>query len=212
MRRSTIAPTDQEKACRSHLWFAAYRAWCAGVSGWRWRRSCGSRGCGRHAVVGHDPLDHDAVAREPGECPLEEGDRAGLAFVRQDLGVGRRVASSTATCRYSQPTPRWRLTMPERPAGDTVADAGDAAELLGVDVDQLAWLLALVAQDRGGRIELLEGGPDPGGAGPCRRSRAAGRGGGRSRASSTSAAAAPRSRRRVRMAAGAGARAPSCGR
>jgi hypothetical protein len=33
-------------------------------------------------------------------------------------------------------------------AGDAVADAGDLAELLGVDVDQLTGALALVAHDR----------------------------------------------------------------
>jgi len=40
-------------------------------------------------VVGHDPLDGDAVAGKPGERPIEEGDRAGLALVGQDLGVGQ---------------------------------------------------------------------------------------------------------------------------
>ena len=41
------------------------------------------------AVVGHDPLDRDAVAGEPGEGPLEKGDGGGLALVGQDLGIGQ---------------------------------------------------------------------------------------------------------------------------
>ena len=41
------------------------------------------------AVVGHDALDGDAVAGEPGERPAEEGGGAGLALVGQDLGIGQ---------------------------------------------------------------------------------------------------------------------------
>ena len=43
-------------------------------------------------------------------------------------------------------------------AGDAVADALEAAELLDVDVDQLAGLLALVAAHRLGRLERREAG------------------------------------------------------
>ena len=108
------------------------------------------------AVVGHDPLDGDAVAREPGQCALEEGDRAGLAFVRQDLGVGESRGVIAGDVQVFSANAAVAVDHAGAPAGDTVADTGDAAELLGVDVDQLAWLLALVAPDRGGRIELLE--------------------------------------------------------
>ena len=57
-----------------------------------------------------------------------------------------------ATCRYSQPLPRLR---PRRwpVAGDAVAGAVDAAELLGVDVDDLARMFALVADHSRARIE-----------------------------------------------------------
>jgi hypothetical protein len=41
-------------------------------------------------------------------------------------------------------------------ASDAVPDAGDPAELLGVEGDQLAGALAWVADDRYGRIEALE--------------------------------------------------------
>ena len=47
-------------------------------------------------------------------------------------------------------------------AGDAVADAVDPAELLGIDVDQFAGLLPLVADDCHGRVESLEPAePDP---------------------------------------------------
>jgi hypothetical protein len=41
------------------------------------------------AVVGHDALDGDAMAVEPGERALEEGDGAGLLLIGQDLAVGK---------------------------------------------------------------------------------------------------------------------------
>ena len=56
-----------------------------------------------------------------------------------------------ATCRYSQPVPR--CCSGRSVAGDAVADAVDPAELLDVDVDQLAGPLALVADDRGLGLE-----------------------------------------------------------
>jgi hypothetical protein len=46
--------------------------------------------------------------------------------------------------------------LPGSLAGDAVADALETAELLDVDVDQLAGVLALVAPDRLGRLEGLE--------------------------------------------------------
>ena len=58
------------------------------------------------------------------------------------------------TCRKSQPVPRLLLAAPV--AGDAVADAVDPAELLDVDVDQLAGLLPLVADDRGLGVERRE--------------------------------------------------------
>jgi hypothetical protein len=44
----------------------------------RWRRH----------RVGHDPLDGDAVGREPGDCSLEEPDAGLAAFVAEDFHVG----------------------------------------------------------------------------------------------------------------------------
>ena len=108
------------------------------------------------AVVGHDPLDGDAVAGEPGERPLEEGNRAGLALVGQDLGVGQARGVIDGDVQVFPADAAVAVDHAGAAAGDAVADAGDPAELLGVDVDQLTGALALVAHHRYGRIEALE--------------------------------------------------------
>ena len=62
------------------------------------------------------------------------------------------MASSIARCTYSQPIPRvllWACAI----AGDVVTDAIEFAELLDVDVDDLAGSCAFVATDRLGRLE-----------------------------------------------------------
>jgi hypothetical protein len=74
-----------------------------------------------------------------------------LAFARQDLGVGepRGVVDGDV-----QVLPADALDAIAPVAGDAVARAGDAAELLGVDVDELARPLAFIAD---GRRRGLEG-------------------------------------------------------
>ena len=67
-----------------------------------------------------------------------------------------REASSIATWTNSQPAPAARVPALRAVAGDAVAEPLEAAELLDVDVDQLAGMLALVAADRLGRLEGLE--------------------------------------------------------
>ena len=94
------------------------------------------------AVVGHDPLDGDAEAGEPGQRPLEEGHGALLALVGQDLGVGEARGVVDADV---QEVPADAALLAAPVAGDAVADAVDPAELLDVEVDQLAGPLALVA-------------------------------------------------------------------
>ena len=87
------------------------------------------------AVVGHHALDGDAEAGEPGEGALEEGHGAVLALVGQDLGVGQPGGIVDADM---QELPAAAALLAGPVAGDAVADAVDPAELLDVDVDQLA--------------------------------------------------------------------------
>src|SRR5215207_7667673 len=92
-----------------------------------------------------------------------------------------REASSMQTWTNSQPAPSPRdraLLCPLRSPVDAVADLVEAAELLDVDVDELARVLAFVAPHRLGRLEVPEAaqagaledaadrsGRDPGGLG-----------------------------------------------
>ena len=100
------------------------------------------------AVVGEDAFDLDAVAGEEGECALEEADRGGGFFVGEDFGVGetavvvdgdvdelpadRAPVASGASRRRGRA--RSRRATADAFAGATL----DAAELLDVDVDELA--------------------------------------------------------------------------
>jgi len=105
------------------------------------------------------------MALEEAKRPLEEGGRARLLLVGEDFGVGEpgsvvdgdmeslsaETLATAATAALAAPV-----------AGDAVADAVDPAELLGIDVDQSAGLLPLVADDCHGRVESLEPAePDP---------------------------------------------------
>jgi len=92
------------------------------------------------AVVGHDPLGDDAVAAEPDERPVEESDGASLALVGQDLAAGEPCSITWRIC-----PPPWAARSGAI-AGDAVAPAVDLAELLGVDVQQLAGVGALIAE------------------------------------------------------------------
>jgi FtsZ-binding cell division protein ZapB len=103
------------------------------------------------AVVGHDPLDGDAEAFKPSQRPLQERGGTLLSLVGQDLGVGQprgiidghvqRLPAGAALAALAGPV-----------AGDAVADAVDAPELLRVEVEQLARFVARVADD--GRLGI----------------------------------------------------------
>src|SRR5262245_45176983 len=104
-------------------------------------------------VVGHDPLDGDAQAGEPGDGALEEGDRAFLALVGQDLGEGEARGVVDADVEEVPAD----AAFPAAPVtDDAVADAVDPAQLLDVDVDELAGPLALVADRLGPGVEGAE--------------------------------------------------------
>src|SRR5690606_18190384 len=108
---------------------------------------------------------------------LEEGNGALLLLVGQDLreGDARGVVDADVD---ELPAAAAAAIVAGVMAGDAVADLVEAAELLDVEVDQLARLLALVAADRLGRLQVAQSAE----AGPAqhaadRRGRDAGRGG-----------------------------------
>ena len=76
------------------------------------------------AVVGHDPGDDDAEARIVGQGGLQEGDRALLPLVGQDLGEGdaRGVVEADV-----DELPAGAAALAGTLAGDAVADPVEAA-------------------------------------------------------------------------------------
>src|SRR5829696_8314835 len=96
------------------------------------------------AAVGHHASDRHAEAVVIGDGGLEEGNRALRLLVRHDHGEGdaRGVVDADmdelpAGAFTSGPC----VALPPAVAGDAVADLVEAAELLDVDVDELAGVL-----------------------------------------------------------------------
>jgi hypothetical protein len=92
----------------------------------------------------------DPMGGEEGQRPGEEGAGALLLLVGQDLGVGE--AGSIVDADMDE-VPADALVPAAAVAGDTVADAVDPAELLGIDVDEFTRGRALIADHRRLRLE-----------------------------------------------------------
>src|SRR4051812_41819699 len=121
------------------------------------------------AIVGHHTGNRDAEVRVVGDCGLEEGDREDL----REGYAGGVVDADVDELPPNAPA----LALTGSIAGDAMADAVEAAELLDIDVDQVAGMFALVAANRRGGFERLhaveaEAAGDTG----CRGRRGAGRG------------------------------------
>src|SRR5258708_18138243 len=107
------------------------------------------------AVVGHDAHDLDAEACVIGEGGLEEGRGALLPLIGHHFGngdAGRVVDADVDELPaepFAAPAP---IALASAIAGDAVSEAIDPAELLDVDVDELARVLPLVATHRLGRL------------------------------------------------------------
>src|ERR1019366_538053 len=117
-------------------------------------------------VVGHDAGYGDGEAFVVGEGGLQEGDGAFFLLVGQDLAEGDArgvVDADVDELPSGAPAPlAGRAPLAGPIAGDAVADLLEAAELLDVDVDQLAGGLALIAHHGLGRLQV----PDPAEPGP----------------------------------------------
>ena len=106
--------------------------------------------CVGEGIVAHDALDAHAAGGEPAGGA---GHKAGAGFAGltgQDFGVGepRGIVDGDV-----QIFPAAAALAPAAVTGHAVAGAVDAAELLGVDVDDLARMFALVADHGRARIE-----------------------------------------------------------
>ena len=82
--------------------------------------------------------DRDAEACVVGDGGLEEGDGALLFLVGQDLREGDARGVVDADMDELPAGAAGLVALAAAVAGDAVADALEAAELLDVDVDQLA--------------------------------------------------------------------------
>ena len=106
-------------------------------------------------VVGHDPLDAHAEALVVSDGGLQEGDGADCFFVRLDLGESDPgVVVDTDVDEFPALVAAGSMT--GAIAGDAVTDLGEAAQFLDVDVDQLAGLVAFIAQYGRGGFQRLE--------------------------------------------------------
>ena len=106
------------------------------------------------AVVGQDPLDRDPVARVEAPGALEEGGRRRRRLVGQLLGVGQ---PAVVVDREVDPVPADAAVPVALTAGDPMTAArSDPAEHLGVEVDEFARPLALVADDWWPGLEPVE--------------------------------------------------------
>ena len=111
---------------------------------------------GSRAVVGHDPLDGDAVGGEERRGRGARNAGGGLALlVGVDLGVGQAgvvvdggVHVVVAASRRGPLRPGGRLAAAVAAVDPPAAAVGEPAELLDVDVDQFAGAVAFVAADR----------------------------------------------------------------
>src|SRR3954451_15459599 len=107
------------------------------------------------AIVGHHTGNRDAEVRVVGDRRLEEGDRALLLLVREDLREGHPGGVVDADVdELPSDAPAFALT--GSIAGDAMADAVEAAELFDIDVDQFAGMLTLVAANRRGGFKRLD--------------------------------------------------------
>ena len=116
---------------------------------------------------------------EPVDGVRGEGNRTFLALIGQQFGVGqtRGIIDGDVQELPTQPPPDAApIALPGAIAGDAMADAVDAAELFDLDVDQLARLLTLVADDGRFGVERRQDAPGCGGARLRRWSRPAGAG------------------------------------
>ncbi len=95
------------------------------------------------AVVGHDALHVDAMLGEPGDRSFQERDAGGAFLVGEDLDVGEAAG---VVDRDVDVLPAGLVGAPVAlaAAGDSMTGTFEPAELLDVDVDQLAGVAAAV--------------------------------------------------------------------
>ena len=105
------------------------------------------------AVVAHETLRFDAQGSEVSERVLEEDDGVWVALVGHDLGEGEARSIINADMDIF---PASAVDLVATIMSDAVARAHDLAEFLNIEVEELAWELALVAENWWSGIEGAE--------------------------------------------------------
>src|SRR3954452_20641302 len=104
------------------------------------------------AVVGHQTLDPDAAGAVEGERTAQEADRRRRLLVDQHLDVGEPRCVVDADVDELPADPARALTVGAVAARAVARSLADPAELLDVDVDELAGSGALVGDRRLPRV------------------------------------------------------------
>ena len=97
------------------------------------------------AVVGQHALYRDPPLPVPGERSPQERHRVLAPLGREELGVGEATVVVDGDVKV---LPAGTGAAGDAVPQDALAHVPEAAELLGVDVEQLAWALAFVAHHR----------------------------------------------------------------
>jgi hypothetical protein len=107
------------------------------------------------AVIRHDRLNGDAAVVEPVDRTSEEGDGRRRSFIGQNLGIGQ---SGGVVDGDMDELPADAASLDRVVPVDAVTDATDTAQLLDIDVDELARAISLVPNDRDLGLEAFEAG------------------------------------------------------
>jgi hypothetical protein len=89
-----------------------------------------------------------------GDSGFEEGDRAGRFFAGHDHGEGDARGVVDAHM-HELPSDAPAVALAFAAAGDAMANTFKSSEFLDIDMDKFAGMLALIAPDGLGRIEVL---------------------------------------------------------
>ena len=108
------------------------------------------------AVVGVDALGVDAMLFKEGESGVEEGDGAGGGFIREELSEGHAGMVVDGDVEELPACARGVIALAV--AGDAMARAHNARELLDVKMDKITWMLAFITAHRRWRLQGGEAG------------------------------------------------------
>src|SRR5690606_11228776 len=109
-------------------------------------------------IVSHHTLHFDAEAGVIGDGGLEEGDSALLALVVHNLDESDARGVIDADVDELPADAEMTVDRTRMSSGDAVPHRANPAELLDVEMDELAGVLALIATHRLDRLQVFQPG------------------------------------------------------